>query len=397
MDTFGPLPVDAITIGAAKTYVSAMLDERRRLQDLAAAGQTELITINASNGRTWQQRRRALSNSSINKGIVAAMRVLDDAKDDGYLITVSNLNKAKLPEPPPYRGIVEPIQLEYLLRAAAELEELARGLTWEKVRYIRETSHSAVRLGRELGVSDTLVRRVRRGELWNGEPGPRNRNDVARRAPLLFYALAGARVEEGVGVDGRHLDLASHPGTVHIAGTKTSAGDRKVPLVPALRDALIAHRADYQFGARDPMLSTRNGRRNTPSNLTKAVFAPAFERANEALEADGREPIPKLTPHVMRRTFASILYVCEVSQRRAIALMGHADYKITAQVYQQELDLSDESIDALQRVMGCSLEEAYELFRGRSRRTQRPGVVVPKLYGPEKRLATPSPGGERVS
>ena len=278
------------------------------------------------------------------------MRVLDDAKDHGYLTTVSNLNKAKLPEPPPYRGIAEPIQLKYLLRAATELEELARGLTWETVRYIRETSHSAVRLGRDLGVSDTLVRKVRRGELWNGEPGPRNRNDVARRAPLLFYALAGARVEEGVGVDGRHLDLASHPGMVHIAGTKTSAGDRKVPLLPALRDALIKRSAG----------------------------------------GDGREPIPKLTQHVLRRTFASILYVCEVSQRRAIALMGHADYKITAQVYQQELDLSDQSIDALEQVMGCSLEEAYELFRGRPRRARRgPGLLYRSCTAPTKASRSP--------
>jgi hypothetical protein len=71
---------------------------------------------------------------------------------------------------------------------------------------------------------------------------------------LLFYALAGARADEGAGVDGRHPDLASHPGMVHIGGTKSSARDRKVPL---LRDALIDYRADFRFGARDPMLSTR--------------------------------------------------------------------------------------------------------------------------------------------
>jgi hypothetical protein len=34
-----------------------------------------------------------------------------------------------------------------------------------------------VALARELGVSDTLIRTVRRGEIWNGRPGKPNRND----------------------------------------------------------------------------------------------------------------------------------------------------------------------------------------------------------------------------
>jgi integrase len=36
------------------------------------------------------------------------------------------------------------------------------------------------------------------------------------------------------------------------------------------------------------------------------------ERANEILEADGHPLIAHLTPHTLRRTFASILGVCRV-------------------------------------------------------------------------------------
>jgi integrase len=240
-----------------------------------------------------------------------------------------------------------------------------------------------------------LIGKVRRGLLWNGEPGPRNRNDVARRTPLLAYVLAGPRVSEGCGIDGHHLDLASHPGRVRIAGTKTSAGDRSMPLLPALRDALLAHRADFPFGPRDPVFATRNGRRNTPNNVRKTILNPAVERANELLEADGLEPIAHLTPHSLRRTFASILAVCEISQRRAVALVGHRDYELTAKVYQQDIDLSDESIDALERVIGCSLDEAYELLGGRLGRARRARVSVPNLYP-----ATKKPSGlglERIA
>ena len=167
---------------------------------------------------------------------------------------------------------------------------------------------------------------------------------------------------------------------MRIAGIKTSAGDRSVPLLPALRDALLAHRADFPFGPKEPVFATRNGRRNTPNNVRKTVLNPAVERANELLEADGREPIVHLTPHSLRRTFTSILAVCEISQRRAVALVGHRDYELTAKVYQQDIDLSDESIDALERVIGCSLYEAYELLGGRLGRARRARVSVPNLH-----------------
>jgi integrase len=234
---------------------------------------------------------------------------------------------------------------------------------------VESTNVAACRLARELGVSDTTIRKVRRGEIL-----ARRRNDVARRTPLLLYILTGARVEEGCGIYGVHLELASHPGRVHIAGTKSDAGDRKLPLLPALREALLAHRADFPFDHREPVLMTRNGRRNTPNNITDTILAPTVERANELLEADGLPGIARLTMHSLRRTFASILAVCEVPEKRTITLLGHNDIKLTQSVYQQDLDLSDESIDALERVMGCTLDEAYDLFGGRLGRARRSRV-----------------------
>jgi integrase len=56
-------------------------------------------------------------------------------------------------------------------------------------------------------VSDTLIRKVRRGELWSGAPAPRNRNDVPRRAVIDTLILGGLRVSELCGLDGPHLDV----------------------------------------------------------------------------------------------------------------------------------------------------------------------------------------------
>ena len=46
-----------------------------------------------------------------------------------------------------------------------------------------------------------------------------------------------------------------------------------------------------------------------------------------------------MTPHTLRRTFASILAVCDVPPRRAMYLMGHTDPTLTLAVYQQVLDM----------------------------------------------------------
>jgi len=93
------------------------------------------------------------------------------------------------------------------LRAADLIEADYRGLNWETVAMIRTSSRSAAALARELGVSDTLIRKVRRGELWNEEAGPRNRNDVPRRVIIETLVLGGLRVSDLCGLDGPHIDL----------------------------------------------------------------------------------------------------------------------------------------------------------------------------------------------
>jgi hypothetical protein len=55
-------------------------------------------------------------------------------------------------------------------------------------------------------------------------------------------------------------------------------------------------------------------------------------------------------------------------------------------------------MDALERVMGCSLDEAYELFGGRLGRRRRDRVSVPNRHEPEKNASRPviETGGERL-
>jgi integrase-like protein len=88
------------------------------------------------------------------------------------------------------------------------------------------------------------------------------------------------------------------------------------------------------------------------------------DRATRQLEAEGRLPIAHMTPHTLRRTFASILAVCDVPPRRAMYLMGHTDPTLTLAVYQQVLDMGKGSVELLEHTLGCTLADARAVNNG---------------------------------
>jgi integrase len=133
----------------------------------------------------------------------------------------------------PRRSFLELEQIAAVLRAANLIEVEHRGPTWEGVELIRRSNRSALSLARELGISDTLVRKVRRGELWNGMRGPRNRNDVPRRVIVETLTLAGPRISELCGLNCAHLDITGDRLRMPRSATKTDAGERTIPIVPA--------------------------------------------------------------------------------------------------------------------------------------------------------------------
>ena len=136
-------------------------------------------------------------------------------------------------------------------------------------------------------------------------------------------------------------------------------------MVPALHELLLEHRAQHEWGPGDPVFATRNGTRNTPDNVRRHVVAPAHRRANALLADDDQEAIGQLTPHTLRRTFASLLAEVGVSPRRAMYLLGHTDPKLTMGVYQQVLDLGSDALRGLEIALGCDVDEAFAAFSGR--------------------------------
>ncbi len=89
------------------------------------------------------------------------------------------------------------------------------------------------------------------------------------------------------------------------------------------------------------------------------------ERANELLAQREQLSIGHMTPHMLRRTFASILAELGVPPRRAMYLLGHTDPTLTMRVYQQVLDMGGTGPEDLEQVLGCSVDEAFTLLSGR--------------------------------
>ena len=70
------------------------------------------------------------------------------------------------------------------------------------------------------------------------------------------------------------------------------------------------------------------------SNVRSRILIPAVEIANEQLEAGAQEPLQVgITPHSLRRTFASLLYAIGEAPPYVMAQMGHTTPALALAIY----------------------------------------------------------------
>jgi integrase len=175
----------------------------------------------------------------------------------------------------------------------------------------------------------------------------------------------GGRPASGLATAAEVADMDFARRTIHVPRVKTDAAERSIPMVPRLYEVLLEHRAEFAYGPNDPVFATRSGTRNTPDNVRTRIVAPVHRHANELLEAARLAPIAQLTPHTLRRTFASILAELGVPPRRAMYLLGHRDPKFTMRTYQQVLNMGGGAEDQLESALGCTCGEAFVVLTGR--------------------------------
>jgi integrase len=96
-----------------------------------------------------------------------------------------------------------------------------------------------------------------------------------------------------------------------------------------------AKRSAFVFG-------TTTGKREGATNVRRRVLAKAVERANEQLAKHGQEQLPaKLTPHDLRRTFASLLFALGETPPYVMGQMGHTTANLTLSIYARQMDRRD--------------------------------------------------------
>jgi integrase len=182
-----------------------------------------------------------------------------------------------------------------------------------------------------------------------------NRGGRPRRALLATLALAGLRIGEALALRWRDVDLAA--GRLHVGRAKTDAGVRSVDLLPALRDELAALKANSPGTASgDLVFPTATGNQQNPSNVRTRTLAKSIEGANERLAESGLAPVPEgLTPHSLRRTFASILFALGKELPYVMAQLGHTSPGMTLGIYARVMmDGEDERLALLRLVDGGS-------------------------------------------
>jgi integrase len=286
---FGPIPVDRITIATVEDYVAG-----------------KLAGVIYENGEPVGE-GDPLSARSINMTTTLLGAILESAVERELITRNPARGKGRrVRERAPRRSYLETAaQIEALLDAAGELDRKAA----------------------------------------------KDRRHVERRAMLATLTLAGLRIGELLALRWRDVDLAA--GWLKVGESKTDAGRRRVKIRGALRDTLLDLRARRDgVEQRALVFPTRTGRSNSPENVRNRVLAVAVKRANSRLEADGLPPLPEgLTPHSLRRTFASLLYALGEPPPVVMDEMGHTDPALALKVYAQAMRRGEDEQAALRALV----------------------------------------------
>lgn len=174
-----------------------------------------------------------------------------------------------------------------------------------------------------------------------------------RRALLATLTFAGLRIGEALSLRWRDVDLAR--GTITVRAAKTDAGVRVVNILPILNDELHDYRARIEPPAGALVFGTATGRRQGATNVRRRVLAKAVEHANAKLNEDGSEPLPdRLTPHSLRRTFASLLFAIGETPPYVMAQMGHTTPNLTLTIYARQMDRRDGEPERLNAFLGVA-------------------------------------------
>ncbi len=261
---------------------------------------------------------------------------------------------------------LKPLHLQEILN---NLE--AKGYTGKTMKHIRETANQVMKAAVE---NDLLYRNVFERTKVTNVPGKERQpllpetirlitdNPIGHRMciPALIMLYCGLRKGEIMALTWEDIDLEADTirvdkavtmadGEIQLKLPKTSAGIRLVPIPNLLHK--ILHR---QFCKSGYICKNAGG-----EPMTYASFRQAWSAYKYFLyRCAGGQPVgrnrprnvtvQKITPHMLRHTYATLLYDAGVDVKSAQKYLGHADLEVTLGTYTHLSKFKkDQSIEVL--------------------------------------------------
>jgi integrase len=246
--------------------------------------------------------------------------------------------------PKPQRTFLELDELPALIDAAAAQDAPSMparilgsgGETAAKVAELLSRGMTQGAIAAELGLAKATINYHARRL---GVEGPANY--VGRAFVVRVLGYSGVRNSELCDLRIRHVRLHDPGGArFHVPDSKTETGIRIVEMSPDLAEAFVDHldrlrRAGNRTEPDDYVVQNVRGGRISRQRVARIVRE-AATLATERRSASGLPPLPRTTPHSLRRTYISIaLLANRFDVKWVMSQVGHADSKMTLDVYAQ--------------------------------------------------------------
>jgi integrase len=293
---FGRYHLSEIDVALVDRFRDELAEQADTIRAAAARGRPLIESVTDVRGRIYERRRRALSNTSINAMIGLLGQMLQQAVDHELIarnpVRIGGRSGRFLPRSKPSRTFLEIDEFHSLIDGANELDVEAR-------------------------------------QEYQG---------IGRRAMLAGLALSGLRIGELLDLLVAHVDFVRQ--RLRVADAKTEAGVREVEMTLFLRDELLAYflgrkQRGLPCAADDYFFGTNSGKRRDPNRFRDRILSRAVDRADTNRAKNGLPPLPPITPHSLRRTWATFAAIAGRHPRWIAAQIGHTNPVLTFQVYEQ--------------------------------------------------------------
>jgi integrase len=196
--------------------------------------------------------------------------------------------------------------------------------------------------------------------------------------PLVAILIGcGLRIGEAVALDWRDVNLST--ATIFVRESKTEAGEeRQVDIPLGALEELIAWKArSPRTRPTDPVCLSGRLRKSYARQTVRnaeARFAEVITKANAALRESGVATIEHITPHGLRRTYASVRAACGDDPVYIAEQGGWTDIRFVFSVYQK----ATKRRDKLSARYLVAFDAALSWARfGRYRQTEGPVDISP--------------------